>query len=45
MKLRVLTTVAIAGALIISAALLFQEAPGVPLPDNVEADSVVVEKL
>jgi murein L,D-transpeptidase YafK len=44
MKLRVLTAVAIVGALIIGAAVLFREAPGVPLPDNVEADSVVVEK-
>jgi murein L,D-transpeptidase YafK len=44
MKLRVLTAVAIVGALIIGAAVLFREAPDVPLPDSVEADSVVVEK-
>jgi murein L,D-transpeptidase YafK len=44
MKVRILTAVAIVGALIIAVAVQFLEEPRVPLPDHVQADSIVVEK-
>jgi murein L,D-transpeptidase YafK len=44
MKLWILTAVAIVGALIIGGAAPFLEESNAPLPDHVQADSIVVEK-
>jgi murein L,D-transpeptidase YafK len=44
MKLRSLSAVAIAAVLIVGGAVPFLEEPRPPLPDGVQADSIVVEK-
>jgi murein L,D-transpeptidase YafK len=44
MKRRILAAVAIVGAVTIGGAVPFLEEPAVPLPDQVLADSIVVEK-
>ena len=44
MKLRILIAVAIVGTLVIGVALPILEEPSVSLPDNVQVDSIVVEK-
>jgi murein L,D-transpeptidase YafK len=44
MKLRILSAVAIVGALFLGGAVPFLEEPRAPLPDDLRADSIVVEK-